>query len=111
MGTATSYTAPKKPLANLSPMEYQTVVNKRRMVRSFRDKPVPKKTLDRILRNAINAPSAGFAQGWGFLVIEDPEQKLKYFDLFSTEEQRKAGRWPNLYSASVLIAVCSSKKV
>jgi len=91
-------------------MEFQTVVNKRKMVRSFQDKEIPKTIIDRILQNAIHAPSAGFTQGWSFLVITDPERRLRYFDLFSTEEQRRDGRWPDLYNAPVLIAVCSSKK-
>lgn len=67
-------------------MEFQTVVSKRRMVRSFQDKQVPREVLDRILRNVLHAPSAGFTQGWGFLVIEDRGQRLRCFDLFSTEE-------------------------
>jgi nitroreductase len=52
-------------------MEFQDVVRKRRMVRKFHaDRPVPKETVDRILRNATRGPSAGFSQGQAFLVLE-----------------------------------------
>lgn len=52
-------------------MEFQDVVRKRRMIRRFHaDRPVPKKTVDRILHNATRGPSAGFSQGQAFLVLE-----------------------------------------
>lgn len=52
-------------------MEFQDVVRKRRMVRKFHaDRPVPRESLDRILRNATRGPSAGFSQGQAFLVLE-----------------------------------------
>jgi nitroreductase len=41
------------------------------MVRKFHaDRPVPRESLDRILRNATRGPSAGFSQGQAFLVLE-----------------------------------------
>lgn len=51
-------------------MEFQQVVDRRRMVRNFTDAPVDDVVRDRILRNALHAPSAGFSQGWAFLVLE-----------------------------------------
>ncbi|HUR49827.1 MAG TPA: nitroreductase family protein [Acidimicrobiales bacterium] len=62
-------------------MEFQDVLRKRRMVRSFLDKPVPPGTVDRILRNATRAPSAGFSQGWAFLALEGPDQTKVFWDL------------------------------
>ena len=41
------------------------------MVRSYhRDRPVPPDVIDRIVRNGLRAPSAGFSQGWGFLMLD-----------------------------------------
>lgn len=51
-------------------MEFQEVVDRRRMVRNFTDAPVDDAVRDRILTNALHAPSAGFSQGWAFLVID-----------------------------------------
>ncbi|MDQ1684516.1 MAG: hypothetical protein QOC82_1253 [Frankiaceae bacterium] len=59
-------------------MDFQDVVDRRRMVRNFTDEPIDIETRDRILRNALHAPSAGFSQGWAFLVLESPTDR----DLF-----------------------------
>ena len=57
-------------------MEFQTVVRRRRMVRRFVDRPVASEDLDRILDNATRAPSAGFSQGWAFLVLEGADRRI-----------------------------------
>jgi nitroreductase len=42
------------------------------MVRSYDpDRPVPPDVIDRIVQNGLRAPSGGFAQGWGFLVLDN----------------------------------------
>jgi nitroreductase len=50
-------------------MEFQDVVRRRHMVRTFTSDPVPQAALDRILDNAVRGPSAGFSQGQAFLVL------------------------------------------
>lgn len=50
-------------------VEFQDVVRRRRMVRKFTDEPVSEESLQRILRNAVRGPSAGFTQGQVFLVL------------------------------------------
>jgi nitroreductase len=52
-------------------MELRTAVYKRRMVRSYDSRPVPREVLDELLSLGIRAPSAGHAQGWRFLVLDD----------------------------------------
>lgn len=42
----------------------------RRSVRRFRDEPVPRETIARVLEGAIAAPSASNKQPWRFLVID-----------------------------------------
>ncbi|HET8680299.1 MAG TPA: nitroreductase family protein [Micromonosporaceae bacterium] len=57
-------------------MEFRDVVRRRRMVRDYDpDRPVPAEVVDRLLEHAVRAPSAGFSQGWGFLVIETPADR------------------------------------
>jgi nitroreductase len=52
-------------------MEFAEIVRRRRMVRNYDpDRPVPDEVRERILANAVHAPSAGFSQGWAFLVLE-----------------------------------------
>ena len=53
-------------------MELADVIRRRRMVRNYDpDRPVPPEIVERLLGYAVHAPSAGFSQGWEFLVLED----------------------------------------
>jgi nitroreductase len=54
-------------------VELREVVRRRRMVRRFDPRPLPAESLERILRSATRAPSAGFSQGLDLLVLEGPE--------------------------------------
>jgi nitroreductase len=60
-------------------MEFQDVVRRRRMVRTYSDRPVDPAVVDRMLSNALQAPSAGFSQGWGFLVLDAPEDVDRFW--------------------------------
>src|SRR5580704_17202672 len=65
----------------VSRMEFQDVVQHRRMVRSYdTSRPVPAEVVDRIVRNGLRAPSAGFSQGWGFLVLDTPSDVARFRD-------------------------------
>ncbi|MCE7737187.1 MAG: nitroreductase family protein [Candidatus Heimdallarchaeota archaeon] len=92
-------------------MEFQSVINKRKMIRSFEDKPIPKDILDRILSNSFKGPSAGFSQGIEVLVLTQADDKGKFYSQWGTKEERKKGytKWPKLENAAVIIIVCSHK--
>src|SRR5829696_7064898 len=62
-------------------MEFQQVVQQRRMVRAFREELllVPE-VVERILANGNRAPSAGFTQGYGFLVLEAAEDRARFWE-------------------------------
>ena len=92
-------------------MEFQDVVRKRKMVRSFEDRPVPREIVDRMLANAQRAPSAGFSQGWGFLVLAGKDETARYWDALWPAERRADWGWPDLFNAPVLIVCLSNKKV
>lgn len=55
------------------------MIKQRRMVRAFTTEPLPEGTADRLLRAANRAPSAGFSQGYSFLVLEGAEQTGKFW--------------------------------
>jgi len=56
------------------------VVRRRRMVRNYDpDRPVPAEVVDRLLGYAVRAPSAGFAQGWGFLVLATADERAAFW--------------------------------
>lgn len=57
------------------------MVRHRRMIRKYDpDRPIPPEVVDRILHNAVRAPSAGFSQGWGFLVLDTPADIARFKD-------------------------------
>lgn len=89
-------------------MEFQDVVRRRRMVRNFDERPIPPEALERILANAQRAPSAGFSQGWAFLVLEGPEETGRFWDSAPDRGFARA-RWPGVTKAPVLI-VCLSHR-
>jgi nitroreductase len=72
-------------------MEFQDVVRRRRMIRSYDDRPVPPEVVDRIVDNGLRAPSAGFSQGWGFLVLDTPADVARFRAASTPAEQPE--RW------------------
>ena len=90
-------------------MEFQEVVRRRRMVRNFSDRPVPAEVVDRILDNGRRAPSAGFSQGFGFLVLEGTEQVGRFWEATFPPEKRAGFRWSGLFRAPVIVVPCSDK--
>lgn len=79
------------------------------MVRSYdQNRPVPQEIVDRMLRNAVRAPSAGFSQGWGFLVLDTPEDIARFRDAARPEQD--ADRWFAAEVRAPLVIVAHSNK-
>ncbi len=91
-------------------MEYTEVVRKRRMVRNYDpDRPVDRSVLTELLELAIRAPSAGFSQGWQFLVLDTPEDR-EVFWAATTEPGSAPDSWlRGMRSAPVLVLAMSDK--
>jgi nitroreductase len=84
-------------------MEFQDVVRRRRMVRAFEDRPLPEDVMERILDNATRAPSAGFSQGFAFLVIERGDDQQRFWEAIAPGDEPHGGQMP-------LLIVCLSHK-
>lgn len=91
-------------------MEFQEVVRRRRMVRNYEDRPLPPGSLERMLANATRAPSAGFSQGWAFLVLEGRDQTQRFWDATLPPERRSRFRWKGLLRAPAVIVTFSDKQ-
>ena len=50
-------------------------MNKRRTVRDFSDKPVPKEVMEHVLKTASTAPSGAHKQPWTFCVVSNLDLK------------------------------------
>jgi nitroreductase len=48
-----------------------SVIFKRRSIRKYKDKVLPEEVIEKLLRAGMAAPSAGNAQPWHFIVIDD----------------------------------------
>jgi nitroreductase len=91
-------------------MEFTEVVRRRRMVRNYDpDRPVPQEVLERVLGNAVRAPSAGFSQGWDFVVLTAAEDREAFWTA-STEPGGEPDSWlRGIRNAPCLILCCSDK--
>jgi nitroreductase len=90
-------------------VEFAEVVRRRRMVRNYDpDRPVPPAVVDRLLDHAIRAPSAGFSQGWGFLVLTEPADRDRFWA--ATSEPGPDDRWLAGMRRAPLIVVVHSHK-
>ena len=58
-------------------MKFEDVVETRRSIRKYKDTPVPKEKIVKILEAARIAPSAGHRQPWHFIVVENKETITK----------------------------------
>lgn len=91
-------------------MELSEVIRRRRMVRRYTEEPVPRSTVDRLLTHAVRAPSAGFSQGWGFLVLDEPAD-LERFWAASAPAGAPDSRWlRGMRTAPVVIVALASKE-
>jgi nitroreductase len=93
-------------------MEFADVVRKRHMVRDYDpDRPVPPEVRERLLEHAIRAPSAGFSQGWAFLVLESPEERSRFWAAStSAEDEQTMNNWlVRMRRAPLLIVPLSHK--
>jgi nitroreductase len=102
---------------------FRTEMLRRRTVRQFSSRPVPREIIEDCLRIAGSAPSGANMQPWHFVVISDPEVKRKIRSAAEEEEyvfyhQRAPKEWlealaplgtdehkPYLETAPYLIAV------
>lgn len=68
--------------------EFQRDVQKRRTVKDFSDRPVPRDIIETALRAAGSAPSGANLQPWHFVVISDADMKKK-IRVAAEEEERE----------------------
>jgi nitroreductase len=91
-------------------MEFTDVVRRRRMIRNYSPEPVDPSALDRILDHAVRAPSAGFSQGWAFLVLDTPEDVARYWRSTAGDRVDDPDRWlRGMMTAPVVLVPLSHK--
>ena len=90
-------------------MEFQDVVTRRRMVRTYSAEPVDPAVTERMLANALHSPSAGFSQGWAFLLLDKPADVLRFWEATSDSDAAPDSWLRGMKSAPVIIVPLSCK--
>jgi iodotyrosine deiodinase len=67
--------------------EFYAEMRRRRSVRDFSDRPVPRNVIDDCLRAAGTAPSGANKQPWHFVVVADPAVKRRIREAAEAEER------------------------
>lgn len=91
-------------------MEFQNVVFRRRMVRDFSDESVDRPLVETLMANATRIPSAGFSQGFAFVVLTEPERRRLFWDTTSGPEWRGESESASLTRAPVVIIPLARKQ-
>jgi nitroreductase len=100
-------------------VEFSEVIRRRRMMRAFTAEPLAAGTADRLLRAGNRAPSAGFSQGYSFLVLEGAEQAAPLWrimwqaaaDLTGEDADYEAAQLEALKPAPLLIVPLANKDI
>jgi iodotyrosine deiodinase len=98
--------APHEPLERFDPgvpgptaaEAYYEVMRRRRTIRMFSDTPVPRETIEWVIRAAGTAPSGAHKQPWRFVAVSNPGVKSKIRAAAEEEESefysgRASERW------------------
>jgi nitroreductase len=74
-------------------VDFQDVLKRRRSVRTYDPRPVPRELLERITNAAVVwAPSAGFSQGLRLVVVTDPAKRKEIAVAAAEEDLAAQGR-------------------
>ncbi len=83
-------------------MQLEEAVRRRRMVRSFLPTPIEVDVVDRMIDLARRSPSAGYSQGFDFIVLQEPEETERFWGIPAMRTYWE-GVFPQLLDAPVLV--------
>jgi len=78
--------------------QFYEEMNKRRTLRFYSDKHVPREVIENIIKTAGTAPSGAHTEPWTYVVVQDQEVKEKVREIIEEEEeinytQRMGDKW------------------
>jgi nitroreductase len=86
-------------------VEFSEVIRRRRMIRHYSSRPLDPQVIERVLVNALRAPSAGFAQGWAFLALTDAADRARFWPFVP----HRVEQTPTMQNAPLVVVALSSK--
>lgn len=91
-------------------MDFADVVRLRHMTRRYdKTRPVLRSDIDEFIDAGLRAPSAGFSQGWHFLVLDRPASVQRYWDATTAADRAQDAWLRGLRSAPALVVVYSER--
>ncbi len=91
-------------------MELSAVIRARRMVRRYEPgRPVEPAVLGRVLAAATRAPSAGFSQGWDFVVCRRPADVDRFWGA-TTDPDSEPDSWVLALRTAPVLVLCLSDR-
>ncbi|SHE46739.1 Nitroreductase [Caldanaerobius fijiensis DSM 17918] len=86
-------------------VEFYDVVEKRRSIRKYINKPIPEDTIKKVLNAARLAPSWANKQCWRFVVVSDPELRLKLGEVMKNNPNKSCYE-----DAPIDIVICARRE-
>ncbi len=82
---------------------FHELLERRRSVRDFSDRPVPRPLIELAIQTASTAPSGAHRQPWTFVAVSDPETKRAIREAAEAEEREsyEGGRMPEPWRAAL----------
>jgi FMN reductase [NAD(P)H] len=90
-------------------VEFRDVLTRRRSVRTYAARPVPRDVLERVANAAVVwAPSAGFSQGLRIVVVSDADTRRKIATAAMEDELAEQGRprWKAAAPVHMVVLTC-----
>ena len=83
------------------------------MIRSYDPgRPVDPAVVERLLDNAVRAPSAGFSQGWAFLVLDQQAGVDRFWAATTSADETSPDSWSSgMRTAPLIVVPLSCKEV
>lgn len=86
-------------------MDFNDVLRRRRMGRSYEERPIPREVLDRVTAVVRRAPSAGFSQGHRLVVVTGQDNKRAVAAMAGEDGYVRSGLPPWISTAAALVVV------
>lgn len=84
-------------------MKFEEMLRKRESCRAYGDKPVSREDLLKICDAGRLSPSGCNAQPWKFIVVDDPEAKMRLCDALVLENGKTGAPWRDQCQAFIVL--------
>jgi len=91
-------------------VDFADLLKQRRMVRHYDPEPIPRETLEQIVRTVRRAPSGGFSQGQRLIVVTEEGTRARIAELLHEDEWVAEGREPWMAVAPAHVVVCTREQ-